>query len=122
MQTLTDTEQQKRFERLPKWAQDEIGRLKDRVRHLTAHIADLNGRYEHTDTFIDHHGDEARRFNLPRQSRVTFAMGLEHWNAIDVHLDAYRGDRFLQVRGRDSRLVITPESGNTIVLRIPRDR
>jgi hypothetical protein len=108
--------------KLPKWAQEHIRHLEMIVRERGQHIADMNGQNEGTDTFVDNFGDASRRFNLPKGERITFALGPEHWNAIDVHLDRHLGQQFLQIRGRDTRIAVEPTSNNAILITIPRSR
>lgn len=109
-----------REQKLPKWAQDELRRLRMRNDEYKSMLAPPLAEY--TDTFYDPHWNhedlESEGRPLPPGAIVRFKLG-DHWEQyIDCKVDRFRpGDApFLSVRaGRG--LTITPSSSNHVEIR-----
>jgi len=111
MTTLNSyTEEQ--FNKLPRWAQTEIGVLKGKNEHLNKKLEQFNGQGE-TNTYIV---EGMSKRPLPNNSIIGFVVGEEKFNNVSAFV---RKDGTLDInansRGGET-LVILPRASNSFYL------
>jgi hypothetical protein len=88
-----------REERLPKWAQEELARLRRQVLRERALNDDLRGKVGETNTHVQNYGSDDQP--LPKDARVQFRMGerYDQYVTVNVEGDALwlHGGRFLTI-------------------------
>lgn len=108
-----------REEKLPRWVQDELARLRMHLGEARDRIAELTGGNEDTDTIVDTDGDYPQR--LKRGATVEFHVGADRFGApmeIRVRVaQSQRGRTVLDVNASDSLLVV-PRVSNSIELEV----
>ena len=111
---------QKQFDRLPKWAQGEINRLKMNLEDAEKRVAEVAGDAE-TNVYID---DFLRGPTpLPKDCRIKFVdhMGSEY--CIRVHRPDEHSKEGIQVsilhgkRRMSGRIVVAPEAANVVTIK-----
>ena len=95
------------FFKLPRYAQNEINRLRNNVDYFEEKLNQLKGK-EKTNVFFSEGGAGERP--LPRRSRVTFKLG-EHWNEkVDVYMNEEK--KYLRISLDD--MIVSPVASNVI--------
>jgi hypothetical protein len=102
--------------RLPKWAQDELIRLRAKVVSVEAYAAELRESRGESDTYVQNylHGDYA----LPVGARIAFHMSPDDGRirrSVKVHME----DGALHLQG-DDMLTLLPEASNSIRVKFGR--
>ncbi len=118
-----------REERLPKWAREELGRLRMRLREAQASRDEARlerGPVDATDTLIDPYATEGP-ITLPKGERIRFVLGPplpgrvdRNYLDVSVREQTYRDgstDRWVEVMGGDT-LAAYPSSSNVLKLRV----
>ena len=97
------------FDRLPKWAQNEIKKLQFRCDDQQKEMAQLNGD-EETNTYQSV-GLEKRP--LPNNARIVFVTDEE--TSFEVHVE--RGELYVRESGCVKKMAITPHVSNVIYIK-----
>lgn len=100
-----------REDTLPKWAQQKLGLLRQRLAEERAHSASLRGDVAVTDTFIRWHGIREDHLLLPR-SEISFVPDTKRPHHM---IDCVLRDGALHVHGTAS-LVVRPVMNNDITI------
>lgn len=117
---VVETGADPREERLPKWAQSELGRLRMRLREAERTIRDLQGDIPDSDTFASVSGVLSEDVPLPRGARVSFRLkGDErHRDTIVAYLTRSRWDGPRLYVSGTQQIRVHPQSGNSIAVEI----
>lgn len=94
-----------KFDRLPRWAQDEVRSLQSEIRDLTSQLRAFNGETE--SDFTVHGGIGEETLNIPRHWYACFKIGDQR-----VRVSA-RKDR-LRIDG-DRGILVRPSGGVNVV-------
>ena len=108
---MIDTSSDK-FKKLPKWIQDEVGRLGRVIKILKKENRVLRKKFEVDDsdvaiTLPDIH---AKQINLPKRTSITFDMSNGHH--IQITLTENRGKKVVDVFGVRGIVSIKPKAAN----------
>lgn len=120
MDAVVETGADPREERLPKWAQSELERLRMQLREAERTIRDLRGDIPDSDTFASVSGVLSEDVPLPRGARVSFRIkgDNQHWDTIYAYLTRSRWDGpRLYVAGTQP-IRVHPQSGNSIAVEL----
>lgn len=110
--------------KLPKWAQEELVRLRDKLAHEVAY---WKGKaYEATgpepsDILVDYRHDSTPRF-LPSDSRVRFTLDADpnFFPQRRRSVEAMIKDGELQLYAGEGKLIVMPVASNVIGVRVVR--
>jgi len=105
-----------RLQRLPKWAQQELALLQQRLAEATAELRRVAGA-EPTRVQVDPdrlHGNDTG-YNAKDDAIVRFRLGDDWQDYLDVNIEKHptRGRRII-VRGGRLGISVNPESGNVV--------
>lgn len=101
------------FQKLPKWAQDEILRLQNNHQSLLTKLDEINGDSE-TNTFLVEGLSERP---LPKNSCVDFKVGENNLNTVSVYI---RKNGTIDINANSKmaqQLVIVPNAANSFYLK-----
>lgn len=97
------------MERLPKWAQDEIRLLDNRILHLEEQLKIARKEHGESNVSVVDWTHERPDFFLEEHSTIRFKVGkFDH-----EYIDCSAGDGGIQVRGY-SRISVLPSASNSI--------
>ncbi|MEU9560328.1 DUF7239 family protein [Streptomyces fumanus] len=101
--------------RLPKWAQEELSRLRRSLVQAEARNAELRGKVGKTNTHVQNFGQDDQP--LPNGSTVRFQLRSDHWDQY-VSARVERG-RLSLLGGRS--LLVLPHVSNALYLSLRDD-
>jgi hypothetical protein len=101
----------KDISKLPKWAQDEITSLTDRVEVLKGKLEYVTGLSD-TNTFIM---DGINKIPLPKNSVIDFRIGDNQQNKVSVYIRK-EGVIDINTDARDGSMVIMPRAANSFYI------
>lgn len=112
---------QEQFDRLPRWARDEIAGSHRKVQELRTQLLEMAAENTGTDTFVEAGSgfDSAQRINLPAHSTVTFVLGPARHEKIEVRVGNNGFQKYLHVAG-DSTIAVFPRSSNLAYITTPK--
>lgn len=102
-----------KFDRLPKWAQDEIRRLENKNEHLFKVLDEINGDTQ-TNTFLNEGLSERP---LPKNSCVDFKIGENNINTVSVYIKKNGTIDINASSKKAQQLVIIPNAANSFYLK-----
>lgn len=105
---------ERKFERLPKWAQQEIRRLEADLKYYKEKM--MAG--PESNTFADPYSGAPRP--LGTDPTILFVLGEDRREELRCRIDTdHKGRAWLEVNGGDS-LIVQPQAGNAVRLRPER--
>lgn len=110
---ISERELKIREARLPKWAQDELARIRRNNAVLQTLVDDLAGRIAETNTFVIEYG-RGKDWPLPNNARVGFEI-LPDDGRTRRQIQVYVEDGKLRVQG-DYSFLINPEASNRLTI------
>lgn len=111
MKIVTPQQRLEREAKLPKWARDELGRLRRDLEHERERLAQGP---EDSDTFADPYSDTPRP--LGRKAHIEFRFAERE--GVQCYIDHdHNGKPFLYVYGTGIYLAVEPSSANTLRIR-----
>jgi hypothetical protein len=111
-----------RFDRLPKWAREEMNYLRRKVDELNESVDKLSHSNFGSNVGILYAGKDNEDFLLPNNSHIAFYTG-DTRSPFPEHISAYlekdlRGQVSLYLAASDGMISILPSSGNAIRIRV----
>jgi len=101
----------KDISKLPKWAQDEITSLTNKVEFLQERLKEVTG-VKDTNTFIM---DGINKIPLPKNSVIDFRVGDKQQNKVSVYIRR-EGVIDINTDARDGSMVIMPRAANSFYI------
>jgi hypothetical protein len=102
-----------REDKLPKWAQDELGRLRTTTSNQASRIADLTSGPEESDAFLSVGFDQEKP--LGPHARIAFRLPRKPGSVVNNDVVVYRdGTDSLNINAENGSIHVLPSATNSV--------